>query len=234
MNSKTEPTKPKYFYCYLDNETILQHLSDEQAGKLWKMLFTYTNRGEKNTINDPVVSMAFDVMAQQIDRDFEKYREKCEKNRANAYKRNRPLTTANVGSQEKEKDKEKDNTYYVEQNSTSFSSEISEIVSYLNECAGTNYKPSTKATQRHISARLNEGFRIEDFKAVIDGKVAEWENTDMSKYLRPETLFGSKFESYLNACNFKTQSEPKVQADEYAGYREFTEEYDYGGGVLYD
>lgn len=232
MNSKTEPTKPKYFYCYLDNETILQHLSDEQAGKLWKMLFTYTNRGEKNNINDPVVSMAFDVMAQQIDRDFEKYREKCEKNRANAYKRNRPLTTANDGSQykEKDKDKEKDNTYYVEQDTTSLSSEISEIVSYLNECAGTSYKPSTKATQRHITARLNEGFMIEDFKAVIDSKSAEWKDTDMAKYLRPETLFGSKFESYLNACNFKTQSEPKVQADEYAGYQEFTEEYDYSSG----
>lgn len=230
MNSKTEPTKPKYFYCYLDNETILQHLSDEQAGKLWKMLFTYTNRGEKNNINDPVVSMAFDVMAQQIDRDFEKYREKCEKNRANAYKRNRPLTTANDGSQYKEKDKEKDNTYYVEQDTTSLSSEISEIVSYLNECAGTSYKPSTKATQRHITARLNEGFMIEDFKAVIDSKSAEWKDTDMAKYLRPETLFGSKFESYLNACNFKTQSEPKVQADEYAGYQEFTEEYDYSSG----
>lgn len=117
------------------------------------------------------------------------------------------------------------------ENSTSFSSEISEIVSYLNECAGTNYKPSTKATQRHITARLNEGFRIEDFKSVIYSKAVEWKDTDMAKYLRPETLFGSKFESYLNACNFKTQSEPKVQADEYAGYQEFTEEYDYSGGV---
>lgn len=230
MNSKTEPTKPKYFYCYLDNETILQHLSDEQAGKLWKMLFTYTNRGEKNNINDPVVSMAFDVMAQQIDRDFEKYREKCEKNRANAYKRNRPLTTVSDGSQYKEKEKNKDNTYYVEQGTTSFSSEIFEIVSYLNECAGTNYKPSTKATQRHITARLNEGFRIEDFKSVIYSKAVEWRDTDMAKYLRPETLFGSKFESYLNACNTKGQAEQKAQADEYAGYQEFTEEYDYSSG----
>ena len=45
MNNTTERAKPKYFYCYLDNETILQHLSDEQAGSLWKMLFAYTNRG---------------------------------------------------------------------------------------------------------------------------------------------------------------------------------------------
>lgn len=108
MSDTAEPTIPKYFYCYLDNETILKHLSDEQAGKLWKMLFAYTNRGEKIDINDPIILMAFDVMIQQIDRDFEKYREKCEKNRANAYKRNRPLAAVSGGSQDKEKDKEKD------------------------------------------------------------------------------------------------------------------------------
>lgn len=129
------------------------------------------------------------------------------------------------------KESNKYNIYNVEQNSTSFSSEISEIVSHLNESAGTNYKPSTKATQRHISARLNEGYTVEDFKKVIDTKCSEWLNTDYSKYLRPETLFGNKFESYLNACKAKTQSEPNVQADEYAGYQEFTEEYDYQGGV---
>ena len=126
MSNATEPTKPKYFNCYLDSETIVNHLSDEQAGKLWKMLFAYSNRNEKQDISDCIVSMAFDVMAQQIDRDFEKYQKKCETNRANAYKRNRPLTTANVGSQEKDKDKEKekeegkDNAFQADSSPTSF------------------------------------------------------------------------------------------------------------------
>lgn len=109
MNNTTEPSKPKFFYCYLDNEIILQHLSDEQAGNLWKRLFEYTNRNEKNNIPDPVIAMAFDVMTQQIDRDFKKYQDKCEKNRANASQRKRPLTIVNDGSQEKDKEKEKDN-----------------------------------------------------------------------------------------------------------------------------
>lgn len=76
---------------------------------------------------------------------------------------------------------------------------VAAIVDYLNKAAGTNYRASTKATARHIEARLNEGFSTDDFMTVIDKKVAEWKNTDMEKYLRPETLFGSKFESYLNA-----------------------------------
>ena len=43
-----------------------------------------------------------------------------------------------------------------------------------------------------------------NFKKVIDSKSKEWLNTDFEKYLRPATLFGSKFESYLNEANKKT------------------------------
>lgn len=74
---------------------------------------------------------------------------------------------------------------------------IKEIVSYLNYVSGKNYRPNTEKTQRHIKARLNEGFALDDFKKVIDIKVAEWKDTEMELYIRPETLFGNKFESYL-------------------------------------
>lgn len=76
---------------------------------------------------------------------------------------------------------------------------IAAVVAYLNEKAGTSYRASSKATARHIEARLNEGYTLQDFFAVIDKKVAEWKGGEMEKYLRPETLFGSKFEGYLNA-----------------------------------
>ena len=73
-----------------------------------------------------------------------------------------------------------------------------EIIEYLNSRIGTNYKHTTNKTRDLIKARFNEGFTLEDFKEVIDKKSMEWINTDMKKYLRPETLFGTKFESYLN------------------------------------
>lgn len=74
----------------------------------------------------------------------------------------------------------------------------SEAVEYLNLKAGTKYKSSSKNTTKHIKARINDGYTLEDFKTVIDKKCSEWLNTDMEKYLCPETLFGSKFEKYLN------------------------------------
>lgn len=72
------------------------------------------------------------------------------------------------------------------------------VVGYLNEKIGTNYKATTKATQRLIDARLNEGFMLDDFKRVIDNMAARWKGTEYEQYLRPQTLFGTKFESYLN------------------------------------
>lgn len=72
------------------------------------------------------------------------------------------------------------------------------VVDYLNEKAGTNYRATSKATQQHINARLAEGYTVDDFKTVIDKKCAEWLHTDFEQYLRPSTLFGSKFENYLN------------------------------------
>lgn len=74
----------------------------------------------------------------------------------------------------------------------------SEVIDYLNEVAGTNYKSTTGKTRTLIKARLNEKFTLTDFKTVINRKCACWKGTEFEKYLRPETLFGNKFESYLN------------------------------------
>lgn len=80
------------------------------------------------------------------------------------------------------------------------------IINYLNEKTGKHYKHTTNKTQTVIKARWNEGFTEDDFKKVIDNKVAEWKGTDMEKFLRPETLFGTKFEGYLNQESNKNQS----------------------------
>lgn len=84
---------------------------------------------------------------------------------------------------------------------------FSEIIDYLNNRAGTNYKASTKQTQSLINARLKDGFTIDDFKTVIDNKCTEWLGDEkMQDFLRPVTLFGTKFESYLNSKVTKRQN----------------------------
>ena len=81
-----------------------------------------------------------------------------------------------------------------------------EIVQYLNQKTGKNFKHTSKVTQRHIRARLAEGFTVSDFKQVIDKKCSDWlRDQKMKEYLRPETLFGTKFESYLNSKTTTTK-----------------------------
>lgn len=85
------------------------------------------------------------------------------------------------------------NTY-----SPSLPSVAEDIVTFLNSVTGSSYRSTTDKTRKLIAARLAEGFTIDDFKAVITKKAKEWQGTDMAQYLRPETLFGTKFEGYLN------------------------------------
>ncbi len=92
----------------------------------------------------------------------------------------------------------KENNDNNENNDNKSNVPFEEIITYLNKKTKKNYKHSTSKTKTLIKARAEEGFTLDDFKKVIDVKADEWEDSDMSKYLRPQTLFGSNFESYLN------------------------------------
>ena len=78
----------------------------------------------------------------------------------------------------------------------------SEIISYLNEKTGRSFR-TTEAHKRFIKARWNEDYKLDDFKKVVDNKVADWTGKTINgqpaeKYLQPSTLFGTKFDNYLN------------------------------------
>ena len=77
------------------------------------------------------------------------------------------------------------------------------IVGYLNKKAHTNFKTNSKLTRRYIFERLAEGYAVQDFKTVIDKKYDDWAETEFEKYLRPSTLFGDRFDDYLNEAKYK-------------------------------
>lgn len=103
-------------------------------------------------------------------------------------------------------------------NNTYSSIPYAEIIDYLNKVCKTAYRASSRKTKGFIKARFEEGFSVDDFKKVIDNKAAEWlNNPDMCKYLRPETLFGNKFEGYLNQK--KAIAKGGIEID--SGFRDF-------------
>ena len=73
------------------------------------------------------------------------------------------------------------------------------ILSFLNEKTGKNFKHNSQKTRKLINARLREGYTEKDFYTVIENKCKDWlKDEKMNKYLCPDTLFGTKFEKYLN------------------------------------
>ena len=123
-----------------------------------------------------------------------------------------PCKTADSKLAKRQTNKNKENNNNNENKNENKKEIYNRICTYLNEKAGTAYRPTSGATQRLINARLSEGFTVEDFFKVIDTKCAEWAGSEMAKYLRPETLFGTKFENYLNQ-NAKQQprrAEPQI------------------------
>lgn len=86
------------------------------------------------------------------------------------------------------------------------------IVNYLNAKAEKKYQAKSQKTREKIKARLNDGFSVEDFKTVVDQKVSQWlGDAKWEKFLRPETLFGPKFEGYLNEA-------PAEESNGFGGY----------------
>lgn len=116
------------------------------------------------------------------------------------------LTLPNGPEEDKNKNKN-NNIYSLEEKKYPYE----EIISYLNQSTDKNYKYTTRKSQELIRARMNEGFTLDDFKKVIDNKTTNWKNdSSMNKFLRPETLFGTKFESYLNEKQVQTKGNTSV------------------------
>ena len=127
---------------------------------------------------------------------------------------NQILIFLNTGSQEKGKqdlhnleiNNNKDNNNKEQEQTTLFDVEeiqptAVEILNYLNlkRKSGTGFK-NVKSNTGCINTRIQEGFKMQDFKDVIDGMIEKWQNDEkMHIYIRPETLFGTKFNSYLVA-----------------------------------
>lgn len=119
--------------------------------------------------------------------------------------------TENRDTQNRDTQNEDTNNNSFNNNSFNNNSIYIRIVAHLNKKAGKSFNPKVKKTQGFINARLKEGFTEDDFIKVIDFKCEQWLGTKYEEYLRPETLFCTKFEGYLNAV-------PSKPVDEYAGF----------------
>lgn len=215
-----------------------QHLSLEEHGAYLLIIFNYWQRGKAPCDDDKrfasicstdvqrwleirsTLAEFFDIkdgvwVHHRIEKDLDKVRRKSEQ-AAKAGKASGASRSAKPGIENGRSPAVERGVNYTDTETNTDTEEkhskekipFSEIVSYLNEKTGASFKGKTASTQNLIKARWNDGFRVEDFKTVIDKKTAEWKDDEkFSTYLRPLTLFGQKFESYLQAVSKKTTSD---------------------------
>jgi len=84
---------------------------------------------------------------------------------------------------------------------------IYRTINYLNSVKGSNYQQITFANNEDLCKLIDKGYGYSDFKKVIDKKWNQWKGTRFEEYVRPSTLFGNKFETYLNE---QSNSEAKI------------------------
>ena len=211
------------FVLYTEYMAQIELLNMEQRGELLTAIMNHA-LGRASPELDAVTSMAFSFIRSRMDRDGEKYEKTVEarkeagkmggRPKANGFSEKQTKAKKANGFSEKQTkakkpvyDPDNDSDSDPDNDKNNMSPPTSggrpayqyeEIVDYLNQKAGTRYKHSSEDTRKHIRARVNDGYTLDDFKAVIDHKVAEWKGTEWEKFLRPSTLFGSKFEGYLN------------------------------------
>ena len=86
----------------LNNEYIeqVQKLNDTQAGQLFRTILLYANEQNVDDPADPMVSMVFSFIRQQMDKDYKKYEETCKKRAENGKKGGRPRKNDTVSCDE--------------------------------------------------------------------------------------------------------------------------------------
>lgn len=167
---------------------------------------------EKEPDTDGIERTVFCMAKPQIDANNRRYENGTKGGRPKT-KTNQTETKDNLDKtkpEPKEKEKVKENVNDKDNNNMSSRTSpdrpvypYKDVVDYLNLKARTAFRSTSKDTQKHIRARIDEGYTLEDFKRVIDVKVSQWGKEprsgekDMRGYLRPNTLFGTKFEGYL-------------------------------------
>lgn len=196
-------SEAKSFVVYDDIVEILDALTDEEVGQLFRGMVKYHMTGEEPDFSG-ALKLAFIPVRQGINRNAEKYAMRCERMRENANKRwsnnanacnsmQTHANDANSNTNTNTDSKSKSNSESVDVWSLSHS-----VLSYLNSKAGTNHKTDDAHSVHLISDLAHAGFTETDLKHVIDVKVADWRgDPKVEQYLRPSTLFGAKFEQYL-------------------------------------
>lgn len=196
------------------NEEMLSSITDTNIDIVRNAVKIFTSLGLMEYLDDGTIYMT--QVSKMLGKESEsaervrKYRDLKKTENYNLLQCNSDVTKCN-DNKEKEKEEEKDKNKYKDEDKEKEKKEditnenkniIIDIIEYLNQKSDSSYRTNNNKTISLLN-NLLKNYTIEDIKLVIDKKVKDWQNTDMQKFIRPETLFGNKFEGYFNQKEIK-------------------------------
>lgn len=204
----------KYIKLWVDSLKILDALTDEQAGKLFKAMYHH-NTGKKLNL-DPLINIAFIQFKNQFERDAEAYKTKCVVNMENGKKGGRPknpnnpvgysetqITQANPNNPKKKKkkkikNKNKNNTLL-----ESFNPKDRHAVKLIIDHREDMNKPITKRGVDMLLKKLDYYAKHNDitFDDALDFWLGEkWQGIDVD-YKYPFRTVEKKEKSFAQIAN---------------------------------
>jgi len=219
-DEKNDPSEKDNILINLDDYQAVRNFSNEDAGKLFHTICRYS-LGEEIGDLEGKIQVAFNFFKNRLD----KYRKKWEKTRKARIESGKLGGLAKQANANFAKQNEQTIANLSVNVSDSVSDSVS--VNDINDSVGVNdikkkaspsvdiitiledlnkrlkskkgFSPLAKFNQNLIKARMSEGYTVENFITVNEKKVKQWlHDPEMSKYLRPATLYGNKFDGYLN------------------------------------
>ena len=93
--------------------------------------------------------------------------------------------------------------------SSSTSTILKDVLNLFNEYEGyERYHANNEQDTVEILDKVNKGYDFEEFKKVFKKKLSEWGCSEkMKSFIRPKTLYGSRFEQYLKESEIKEVDE---------------------------
>lgn len=194
----------KSFILYCDLIHTVEHLTDEQAGNLFKHILRYVNDQNPQTEN-PITKISFEPIKQQLKRDLEKFIkvkiDKSDSGKLGNLKRWHLDLYEDVISKKKTLEESlviaknrsainpvakiavNDNVNVTVNDTINFKS----LVDFINKVGNRNFKSINNKAKDKYRARIKEGYTKEDIqKAIVNAYKEPYHIESKFKYLTPE------------------------------------------------
>jgi uncharacterized phage protein (TIGR02220 family) len=210
-DEKNDHSEKENILILLGDYVAVRNFSNTDAGKLFHTICRYA-LGENIGDLEDKIQVAFSFFKVRLDenrKNWEKTRIERKKagrlgglaKKANAtFAKQKKQTIANVAVNVNDNVNDNVNVNDIKKKASPSDAVIT-ILEDLNKRTKSKkgFSPLAQCNQNLIKARMSEGFTVENFISVNEKKVKQWlHDPEMSKYLRPATLYGNKFDGYLN------------------------------------